>query len=137
MGSKPPPSLSRRVIEEVPHVKEAVVGHAATGAVLQVKQASGVTAKLYGMASENLGSHVFVAVSPLIEDVANTRSKDLMPAVMLPIVPMLSTGNPTGDCGLSVTSFYRHPAAFARSSLSKVGEKVWFQMTENASLIWL
>ena len=56
---------------------------------------------------------------------------------MLPRLSMLSEGNPTGDCELSVISFQRHPAALARSSLRSVGEKVWFQMTENASLIWL
>ena len=37
------------------------------------------------------------------------------------------------DCWL--TSFQRQPAALARASLRKVGEKMWFQMMEKASLI--
>ena len=48
---------------------------------------------------------------------------------------MESEGSPTGDCGLEVISFQRHPAAFTRNSLRSVGEKVWFQMAEKASLI--
>ncbi len=47
---------------------------------------------------------------------------------------MLLPGRPKGACGLVETSFHRQPAAFARAWFNNVGEKVWFQITENASL---
>ena len=47
---------------------------------------------------------------------------------------MLSCGSPTGSCGLLAISFQRQPARIGAASLSSVGEKVWFQITEKASL---
>jgi len=48
--------------------------------------------------------------------------KELM--LVLPVVPILSVGNPTGACGLDPISFQRQLAALARASLSNVDEKV-------------
>ena len=53
----------------------------------------------------------------------------------MPMLSILSCGNPKGACGLLVTSFQRQPAALARAWFSKVGEKVWFQISAKASLI--
>src|ERR1017187_8146374 len=67
--------VMRRPVAEVPDVEEVVPGHAATGTVLQVKEAREFTAKLNGVVSDNLGGHILVAVSPLIQDAADIRSK--------------------------------------------------------------
>ena len=55
--------------------------------------------------------------------------------LMAPISVMESEGSPTGDCGLELTSFQCHPAPLKRASLSRLGEKVWFQIPEYALLI--
>src|SRR5207245_6992603 len=70
-----PPLVTRGVVEEVPQVEEIVVWHAATGTVVQVKEARDFAAKLNGVASVNLRGHILVAVSPLIQDAADIRSE--------------------------------------------------------------
>src|SRR5207253_3972432 len=72
---EPTPFVMRSIVEEVPQIEEVVVWHAATGTVLQVKQARELAAKLNRVASENLCGHIFIAVSPLIEDTAHIGSK--------------------------------------------------------------
>ena len=52
-----------------------VAGHAATGTLLQVKQAGDIAAKLDGVSSDDLRGHIFVAVSPLVQDAADVRPK--------------------------------------------------------------
>src|SRR5580700_5139005 len=70
------PALAmRRIVQEVPDVEEGIIGHAATGALLQVKEPSQFTAKLDAVASINLGSHILVGVSPLIQSAADIRPK--------------------------------------------------------------
>ena len=64
----------RGIVEEVPNIEECVLGHAARGALVQVKQARGFAAKLDGVASVNFGGDVFVAVSPLIQNAADIRA---------------------------------------------------------------
>ena len=65
----------RRIIEKVPHVEEAIAGHAATGTLLQVKKACDFTTKLKGVASVNLGGNIFEGISPLVENASDVRSK--------------------------------------------------------------
>src|SRR5260370_5279851 len=69
------PSVRRRCFEEVPRVEEVVAWHAATGAVVQIEQAGDFTAKLNGVGAVNLGGDILEAVSPLIQDAADIRSK--------------------------------------------------------------
>src|SRR5579864_4720028 len=74
-GIEATPFAMRRIVKEVPQVEELVVGHAATGAVVQVKEACEISAKLDGVASINLRGHILEGVSPLIQDAADIRSK--------------------------------------------------------------
>ena len=47
-----------RIVEEVPNVKESIIGNAAAGALLQVEEPCDLTAKLDGVVPDNLGGHV-------------------------------------------------------------------------------
>ena len=62
MGIESAVFLARRVVQEVPNVKEPILGHAATGTALLVKEARKFTAKLKGVASVNFGGHVLERV---------------------------------------------------------------------------
>src|SRR4029077_3378742 len=74
-GIEPTAFVVRHVIEEVPHIKEIVAWHAAAGAVLQVMQPRGLTAKLDRVPPVDFGGDVFVAVGPLIQDATDIRPK--------------------------------------------------------------
>jgi len=74
-----------RIIEEVPQVEEAVDWHASTRVVLQVKEARDFTAKRNSVASVNLRGHILEGVSPLVQNAADVRPKELM--LVLPVVP--------------------------------------------------
>src|SRR5260370_7069980 len=65
----------RRIVKEVRKIKEVVNREATTGTVLQVKEARDFTAKLNGVASVNLGSHILEGVSPLVQNAADVRPK--------------------------------------------------------------
>src|SRR5215472_12177690 len=67
--------VMRCIVEEIPQIEEAVVWHATASAVLQVEKAREFAPKLNGVAPEDLGGHIFIAISPLIKDSADIRSK--------------------------------------------------------------
>jgi len=67
--------MVRRVVEKIPQIEEAVGGHAAGDAGVQVKEARGLSTKFNGVAPDDLGGNVFVAVSPLVELAANVPAK--------------------------------------------------------------
>ena len=75
MGIEASAFVMRRVVEEIPKIKEVVAWHSATGAVVQVEETRNITAELNRVLPENLGGHVLVAVRPLIQDAADTRPK--------------------------------------------------------------
>jgi len=114
-------------------LKKLVAGYAAADTTRSGRTDGSLPAELNGVASDDLGSHIFIAVGPLIQNAADIGPEGLR--IDAADLSNAVGGKSTGDCELSVTSFQRHPAALARSSLRRVGEKVWFQMTENASLI--
>src|ERR1700733_13920811 len=64
-----------RIVEEVPNVEKGIVWHTATRTLLEVEQSRNFTAKLDGVVSDNLGGHILVSVSPLVQDAADIRSK--------------------------------------------------------------
>ena len=66
-----------RIVEEVPNVEEAVSWHATTGAVLQVKETSDLSAKLNAVAPINLGSHILEGVSPLVKNAGEAWPKGI------------------------------------------------------------
>src|SRR6185437_641754 len=65
----------RSIIQEVPHVKEVVAGHAAPGAILKIEQPRDVSTELEGVASDDLGGNILEAVGPLIQYAADVRPK--------------------------------------------------------------
>ena len=67
----------RGVVEEVPHVKEVVAGYAAADTLVQVEQTGRFPAELNGVASDDLGSHIFIAVGPLIQNAADIGPEGL------------------------------------------------------------
>ena len=75
LGSKVAAFDVRRIVEEIPHVEEVVVRHAATDAFVQVKEASEFAAKLDGVRTDHFGGYVLVAVGPLIQDAADIGAK--------------------------------------------------------------
>jgi hypothetical protein len=58
--------MVRCIVKEIPQVEEAVGGYAARDTCVEIKEARDLSAKLNGVAPDDLGGNIFVAVSPLV-----------------------------------------------------------------------
>ena len=112
----------RRIVEEIPDVEETEVRPRNVWQLVQVIQTREFAAEFDGVIAGDLGGHVAVGVGPLVETLGPGAPKFC--SVMVPMVPTESCGNPKGSCGLMSISFHLQPAALARASFRKVGEKV-------------